>query len=484
MLQRVTIRSLPDDVLLEIFDIHLNPHYRRILDPWMWQKLAHVCRRWRCIVFASPLRLNLELHCTYTTPVRKLLHIWPEFPLFIDLTGVARRHTISRDVLDHVTAALEHRDRVRSIMLWDLTSSHFERITTMMKEPFPALTKISLVLLSSRYRVLHIPDTFLNGSAPSLRDLHLKRISFPSLPRLLSSASHLTRLELWEIQPENWGDIPPQSMATCLSSTKLEALSIGFARVTHTPDPRRRARLPPPPTRIVLPALTALRFQGVGEYLEDFVSQIDAPLLRDVLITFSNQFIFDIPQISRLILRQVSSMPHNLILEFGPNCACIRFYSQQKRSLQVFPDYYESRIMCTATVLDWQVDSIAQMRTHFLPLCSSVNSLHVRLSSHDTLRIQLDDLDPTQWVELFSSFTSLQTLRIPRELERFIAAALQGLTEESAAEVLPALRSLSIYGTTADSAVEQGIQSFVAARQHSDHPVTLSRSPPPRWPLF
>jgi F-box-like len=470
MLQRVTIGSLPDDVLLEVFHIHLDRYYRWMLGRWMWLKLAHVCRRWRCIVFASPLRLNLELYCTWTTPVRKLLHIWPEFPLVIKLIYREMQHSISEDVFDDVIAALEHRDRVRSIDLHRLTSSDFERITTMMEEPFPELTDLSLC---SEDRVLHIPDTFLNGSAPSLRKLSLRRISFPSFPRLLSSASHLTRLYLLRIP--NAGGISPESMATCLSSTKLEELGIGFE--PPTPHPRRRVPLQPPSTRIVLPTLTSLSFRGVSEYLEDFASQVEAPLLRDVSITFLNQLISDIPQISRLIPRQVSPVPHNLILGFGPHRdAYIYFFSKHDGS----PVPYCHGLRILYRVLDWQVDSIARMCTHILPLFSSVNSFHVHLSSHNSIGTRLDDLDPTQWVELFNSFTSLQTLGIPRELERFIAAALQGLTEESAAEVLPALRSLSIYGAATDSAVEQGMQSFVAARQHSGHPVTLSRSPAPR----
>ncbi|KAH9963476.1 hypothetical protein BGW80DRAFT_1351168, partial [Lactifluus volemus] len=37
--------------------------------PWEWHRLAHVCRRWRHIIFDSPRSLNLQLFCTYGTPV-------------------------------------------------------------------------------------------------------------------------------------------------------------------------------------------------------------------------------------------------------------------------------------------------------------------------------------------------------------------------------------------------------------------------------
>ncbi|KAH9970910.1 hypothetical protein BGW80DRAFT_1561978, partial [Lactifluus volemus] len=69
---RVTIRSLPDNVLLDIFDFcRMSSHdsFR-----W-WHALVHVCGRWRYIVFLSPLRLHLQLVCNANTPVKKTLDV-------------------------------------------------------------------------------------------------------------------------------------------------------------------------------------------------------------------------------------------------------------------------------------------------------------------------------------------------------------------------------------------------------------------------
>jgi F-box-like len=83
-LQLVTIESLPDEVLLEVFDffllIPIDEEEEGDLGPQGWLKLVHVCRRWRCVVFDAPLRLDLKVYCTPNTPVRKLLHIWPGLP--------------------------------------------------------------------------------------------------------------------------------------------------------------------------------------------------------------------------------------------------------------------------------------------------------------------------------------------------------------------------------------------------------------------
>lgn len=57
---RVTINTLPNDVLVLIFYldrmIHLDQHHPedRIHWPWRWDRLVHVCQQWRSVVFASP----------------------------------------------------------------------------------------------------------------------------------------------------------------------------------------------------------------------------------------------------------------------------------------------------------------------------------------------------------------------------------------------------------------------------------------------
>jgi len=79
----MTIDRLPDDALLEIFDFCREGTMCGVGSTWMWGTLVHVCRRWRCIIFASPRRLDLRLVCTHKTPVRKSLDIWPPLPINI-----------------------------------------------------------------------------------------------------------------------------------------------------------------------------------------------------------------------------------------------------------------------------------------------------------------------------------------------------------------------------------------------------------------
>jgi F-box-like len=481
VLQRVSIGSLPDDVLLEIFyqfQVSL-PDYLYYKWQLIWPKLVHVCRRWRFVIFASPLRLKLQLFCRKKTPVRKLLNIWPTFPIVVE------NEPFSEDEIDNLIAALEHGDRVQEInisfggSLERAPDPSWERIATVMQEPFPELTFLALVSFSG---VLPLPNTFLNGSASRLQDLRLWAISFPSLSRLLLSTRDLTSLHLYNIP--NSGYIPPETMATSLSMLpRLESLRIEF--LSPTPQPKRRNRPVPPQTRSVLPALTQLVFLGISEYLEVLAARIDAPLLSFDLIriVFFNQLVFDIPQTIRFfghpdVFRTSSLTLTFNAISFDPlfNFDAVFFPSDiPPNDAGVMDQSCSWHIICDP--LDWQVFSMAQICGQILSFRSSVELLVIEW---DVWRHAPEpEIDPTVWLQLFHSFPSVQNLQISALLEHSIAAALEGLTGESAAEVFPSLHSLSIVvgpdHPKPAEAVPQGIQSFVAARQHSGRPVAVSR---------
>jgi hypothetical protein len=95
---RVTISQMPEDVLVEIFDFYVNNASHDA-----WHTLVHVCQQWRCVVFASPRRLNLRLYCTEKTPLEKSLNIWPVLPIVIDYTHFPQ---LRRPGVTNIIAAL------------------------------------------------------------------------------------------------------------------------------------------------------------------------------------------------------------------------------------------------------------------------------------------------------------------------------------------------------------------------------------------
>ena len=448
----MTIVTLPDDVLLDIFDFSKKAESVR---PWPWERLVHVCQRWRYIVFGSPLRLDLRLLCTSTTPVRKTLGVWPPFPIEIFSSR-------AYDDMANIIAALEHPDRVRKIWLSRLTCPQLEGLASKMQEPFPALTMLQL---STDGTAPALPDMFLGGSTPHLQRLDLEGIPFPRLPRLLSSATDLSYLSLWEIP--HTGYISPEAMVTCLSTlTRLTRLRIGFESPTSRPDRRG----PPPLTRVILPALVQLEFHGVSEYLEDFVARIDAPRLLALDISFFHQLIYDVQQLPHFIshagsLRSSSHaevvIAHNRIdIKFDPSERTPR---DLKSSLQL-------GIHCGE--VDWQVSFMAQIcnQLSFLPSIVEQLDINVGIYLESTLQVDMED---TQWLELFRPFTAVRTLRIRYQLQSLVLPALQKLTGERATEVLPALDSLYLEVYPPPGSDQQAIESFVAARQHSDPPVAV-----------
>src|ERR1700679_2915681 len=223
---------LTDDVLLEIFKLYVIEGFRLLGRRRIegWQMLAHVCRRWRSVVFQSPRRLHLRLLCTPQTRVRDVLDVWPPLPLIIrDPYGIPK-HRNGTSGVDNIIAALEHNDRVCQIQLRHLTtSSELDYITdsAAMHKPFSELTDLRLGGFVYQGLESILPDSFLGGTAPRLRSLHLDGVPFLGLPKLLLSATHLACLDLLNISPS--GYIPPEAMATSLSAlTNLESLYLHF----------------------------------------------------------------------------------------------------------------------------------------------------------------------------------------------------------------------------------------------------------------
>jgi hypothetical protein len=292
--QLIRIDVLPDDVLLEIFDFYmvLRPVGEFKRDTEAWQALVHVCRRWRCLVFASPRRLNLRLCCTPDTPARDRLDVWPALPLVIGGSMASSSGT------DNVIAALGQINRVCYVSLWDLAGWQIEQVLAAMQVPFPKLTYLKLMSNDETPRL--IPDSFLDGSAPRLQYFCLSGIPFPGLPRLHLSATHLVVLDLFDI-PHS-GYISPEAIVALLSVLpSLDVLILKFRSPQSLPD--RESRLLPPPKRSVIPALLFLVFKGVTEYFEDLVTFIDTPQLGTMNITFFNQIDFDTPRLAQFINR-------------------------------------------------------------------------------------------------------------------------------------------------------------------------------------
>ena len=176
-------------------------------------KMAHVCRKWRQIVFASPRRLNLCIPCTARTPVTKNLGLWPAFPI-----DVEEDPDFPHGANVNALSALRYIDRVCYVRL-SFSDSQVGMIVTAMQQSFPMLTQ--LYLTSSRSDDPVFPAGFLGGSSPCLQAIGLSKISYPELPTLLLSTCNLVKLYLDSIHRA--GYISPEAIAASLATLpKLE----------------------------------------------------------------------------------------------------------------------------------------------------------------------------------------------------------------------------------------------------------------------
>ena len=361
--------------------------------------------------------------------------------------------------MDNIVAALKCTDRVCRINLPFLKASDWEIHIAAMQQPFPELTYLCLRRSDRIDQVTVVPDSFLGGSAPRLESLELKGIPFPGLPKLLLSATHLVTLDLTNI-PHS-GYLSPDAMFAALSTlTSLERLSLGFESPESCPDLETR-RLPPS-TRSVLPVLTSFEFRGVTEYLEDLVTEFDAPQLNTLEITFSNDIVFDTPQLIRFI-------------------SCTPMSSALEKAVIILEDYeirvtFRSRtdeltVVILCEEFDWQLSSLEQVCTSILPFLSTFKDLYFRESQYFSPDWN-GDIENSSWLGLLHPFTTVKNLYISEKIARSMGPALQ---EGRATDVLPILENIFLEGLEPSGPVQEGIGQFVAARQVSSHPVTISR---------
>ena len=447
-----TIDILPDDIFLEIFGFILSDRtiFEGCYHPvWGWYRLVHVCRRWRRIIFASPLRLGLRLLCTYRTPVRKGLGWWPAFPLTIDY-GYHWEEYITSDDEDNIFAALEQRDRVRYIDL-SVSSLLLGELIAVMKEPFPALTHLWLSCVDEDGPV--IPSEFLGGSAPNLHVISFSYIPCPAIPTLLSSASDLVKLELDNIPPISFP--PPEAMVACLATlTRLEDISIGLQSPTTRPD---QIRLPPG-TRAVLPAVTSFLFEGDSTYLDDFVARINIPRLNSIDITYTEDVDLQVAELLKFIERsnlRPSRFGHAEI-----------FFEAGKTSFLFHHETNPNESAIAIRIASWeglyfQVTGMTLMLSQTSAILSNVVDLDIE--SESSRKYGEDDrLDNIRWLELFRPFIAVKTVCISFQFAEGVARAFKEMSVEMATQVLPALKSLHLKGPFITETVEKLSDTFRA----------------------
>ena len=425
--------------------------------------------------------------------MRKKLGSWPTFPIVIDYGKVA-----SKDKVD-IIAALQYRDRVRRITLSGITRTLWAKLDAAMQESFPSLTRLSLTGPGDQDdHAPALPRKLMGEGTLRLQELYLDGISYPTLPQFLLSAPDLVKLNFVHIPSTSY--VSPEDMLTGLAGlTRLESLAIEFrpSVLLNLLTDDRLAATPTKPA-VHLPALKMFRFTGFCEYLEGLVAQIDAPLVTSFNICYFGEPVYRVPRLTQFLIRSkyLKALSHLSIrcvpwtqLWFSGEDRSLMF--QIKTSGMVRGVLHSVQVMQQMSTLISNIPRLSLVgpapasteppfggslygSTRFAKTLLPQGSLFTMGVHGVTPREEQpgvpDSIDHIDWIGLFRLFTGVEELVIRgAELSESVVHALEKVSEDMIAKVMPALRSLIFARERPTVSVHQ----LIFVRQKTGRPVIV-----------
>ena len=446
--RQAVIGALPDKVLLNVFFYFLE------VSPRDWPKLVHTCRKWRRIVFSYQRLLQLRLLCTHGTPAKKTLDFWPAtLPVVVEYGGSPGLDPPAPEDENDIMAVFKRSERVNSISL-TITSSLLEKLSAI-KTPFSELEHLVLLSrdTSGSSPRLTVPSAF--GWSTRLRTLHLTRVTFFALPQLLYSSRSLVDLQLYKVF--NPWLFSPEALTDALSGMdQLRSLSLHFIPITDYIGVSQ-----PFGKRVILPSLTHLNFGGITKYLEDFMTGIDPPRLRDIGITFVDGFISDDSQVIRYIdrIRMHHSYRQAQMLS-SENAISISFIQPEP--------YTRIKFQLLCGPLSLQLSSMARIFTQFSALFRDVEDLRIKVTRQSRQK-DSSSRSAGRWLEPLNFFGGVKRLHVVGNLSTDIIHAL-----ELPDNVLPSLHGLYIPQPGPHHVpLREAVVSFMTSRRLSGRPIAV-----------
>jgi hypothetical protein len=149
------------------------------------------------------------------------------------------------------------------------------------------------------------------------------------------------------------------------------------------------------------------------------------------------------------------------------------------------PGYGSLVVKISCETLGEQVSSLVQVCTSCLPPLSTTEDLYIYRADWAAAQAPFsrshwqedleDDIEDTPWLELLRPFTVVKHLYLCKESAPHIVHALQELLGGRTTEVLPTLQRIFSQKLRPSGPVQEGIRQFVAMRQVTSHPITVSR---------
>jgi hypothetical protein len=429
-----------------------------------WYKLAHICRRWRCLILGSVSYLGLCLVCKNSTPVADMLAHSPPLPLIIDYVQEHPDSEFTAEDEEGFTLALEHSNRVLRIRL-RMPIEKLPKLISSIDGEYPMLEYLNIRPPTKTRLCLMLSETF---RAPHIRHVLLKHFAFLRGSSLLTTAAPggLVTLCLSKAMPLT--SLQPKYLLQLLAfMPQLETLLIEFLHPAPNHVIERQLLDVSATTRVTLPNLYQFRFGGISAYLEALLRWITTPRLRKLHIMFFSRLTFSVPSLLEFIETTENIQFSAARFRFSGTGVCAKMYPSEKSKT------YSFHIGVPSTHLDWQVSSVAQLVNALSPALSRVEHLTLE-GKNGSLPLDSEEhheVDRTNWYEFLRSFGNVQTLVVDDSFVKEVSQSLRPDDGEHPADLLPELTELK-YSVASNA--DGVFTSFMNARQDAGRPVALT----------
>ena len=461
---RATIHSLPNEVLLEIFDSFRRTFQceREYESTWNsnkgWFKLAHVCQEWRQVVLTSPSRLHVRLHFTKHRSGRAIaIRGLPPLPIVVDYrSGAWLAKTQIRMI-----SALSYPDRVCGIAfkMFYRQSKHVLKLLAAMDQHFPALESLELHCWGSQ---LFSQPPFLTARTPHLRSLKF--------------IGHVT--ELCQVLPYTTSLVElTLGLHTIIFSTHDTQLLVhlqGLPSLRHLKVEAWDADMPDDLGRredVLLPNLASLSFAGPIALLEAFMAGLQAPSLQELRISV---YCRAIPPPTHLTAFIRNSGKEFFSVQLNASVHGINLgMSTHPHSADDPPFKIIANGMDSALVMDSLFsETLATVEDVFLasPFCL------------DSLPPPIPNTFHSYTIPFFTPFRGAKMLRLSPGIEPEVGEMFRN--EGSSPDLLPALKEIELNAAMPSCrpiridekeavSVLESFKPFMDARQQAGHPVKV-----------
>jgi hypothetical protein len=391
----------------------------------------------------------------------------PPLPLIIDHID-DEYDVLTPEDEEGIILALQHRDRVRRIRIRK-SALILQKFVLALNGVFPILEFLSIddrrfMRPFINYTTnLNLPETF---RAPHLRQLVLDNFTTPIESPILTTMGNL--VNLWLTSIPSSGYFHPNVLLQRLSlMPQLEILGVGF----NCYNPSRETQLLRTPimTRVTLPNLHWLMFEGTSAYLEALLPWVSIPRLERLHIHFFNRMIYSIPHLRQLMISARNLRFKTTVITFDEDYLHVESYSYKGARM------YSLDMELGGRYLDWQVVSAAQAFCAIKTVFAAVEDLTFKYDRHDVLSEWNRQADRSHWGELLGSFDKVKTLRVESGLVEQVSLALQPGEGELPTKLFPELQELSYPSRGVSQASSRAFTLFIDARRKEGRTVTVNR---------